>query len=198
MTDLETEIRDALHERAEAVPIRHATLVVRRRHWAAPVLAAALVIALVAITLVLVLVARKDTTTPPAAGTPAYVGHRWNLVAIDDEFGRIAVPTKSGAMIFFHRDDSFAVNDTVNYYTGKFRVEKDGYSTRDMGGTLAGFIGSPRSRTGRIIGAFREAMGYDRSGRRIPPYFVPVRVRGTVLTIGGGAVRATFVRTGPA
>src|SRR5690349_21772934 len=103
MTDLETAIRDALQSRADTVPIRHSTLVARRRRWLPPTLAAALVIALVAITLT-VLARSEHPTAPPATGkTAQFVGHRWRLVRIDDPQGRLELPATTRAYVTFER-----------------------------------------------------------------------------------------------
>ena len=199
MTELETAIREALHERADAAPIRHTALVSRRRlRWFAPVLAAALVIALVAISLVLV--SRHDATTPPAAQkSSSFVGYTWRLVQIDDRQGRLTLPPSTKAEVSFGQRGTMSGNDTVHELGVRYRVVATGYQptgpVTGSGNGLAGPISTNLKRTLFAIGSCFASAQLD--GNK-PPLSAPVSatVHGNRLTLHTSDGVLTFVRTG--
>ncbi len=198
MTELETAIREALHSRAESVPIRETTLVAPHRRWLAPVLAAVLVIALAVTALVLV-TRRTSPTTPPGSATLAgYVGYRWRLVAIDDRYGHLAIPASLHPEVSFGKDRSYTVDDTVNFNAGTFTPEADGYDPGPMSSTLVGFAGDPSGAVGRIVAATRLIINDSGSAGSQQPmhHLVPVRLHGTTMIVEVGGTRMTFARDG--
>lgn len=199
MTDLETAIRDALHARADTMPIRHSTLVVRRRRWLPPTLAAALVIALVAITLA-VLARSEHHTAPPAAGkTAQFVGQRWRLVRIDDPQGRLDLPATTHASVTFERGGRMIGDDTVHGLDARYRLVPGGYDPSELAETangLAGPVSGALKRTLAAVGSCFSSPGSD--GK--PPSITPVRaaVHGDRLVLHTTYGVLTFVRAGPA
>jgi hypothetical protein len=196
MTDLETVIRDAMQSRAEAVPIRHSALVVRRRRWLPPLLAAALVIALVALTAALV--ARSDHRTPAASGNATFVGSSWRLVRIDDGQGRLMLPASTKAAVAFGRDGQMTGNDTVHALSAHYRLVASGYEPDRMTASDNGIAGPITSAMKRTVGAmgtcFSSVQGDSKPARLVP---IAAKVQGDRLVLHTGYGVLTFVRTGP-
>jgi hypothetical protein len=202
MTDLETAIRDALQSRADAIDPYETILRSRRpRRWIAPLLAAALVVALVAVTLVLV--ARKDASKTPAAGTnrSSFVGYSWRLVQINDRQGRLTLPATTKADVSFARGGLMTGNDTVHALQVRYRVVSIGYepvgqvTTSDDG--LAGGISATLKRTLFAIGSCFSPPPSSASGTKPPPTApIPATVHGDRLTVHVGGIVLTFVRNG--
>ena len=197
MTDLETAIRDALRGRADEVPIRKSSLVARRRRWGAPLLAAALVIALVALTIALV--ARKNTTAPPAAPTTSsFVGYSWRLVQIDDRQGRLELPASTKAAVAFPRGTEMSGNDTVHALQVRYHLVRVGYEptgpvTTSTNG-LAGPVSATLKRTLFAIGScFSTAQRGSKPATNTP---IAATVHGDRLILHTSAGVLTFVRDG--
>jgi hypothetical protein len=197
MTDLETAIREALQSRAEAVPIRHTTPLVRRRRWVAPVLAAALVIALVAITLVVL--HHKPAATTPATGTSSFVGYRWRLVRIDDRQGHLTLPATTRAAVAFASDGQMSGNDTVHTLSAHYRVVANGYAPDRVTASGNGLAGPVTAALKRTLGAVGSCFSSPQIGRK-PPAITTVRasVSATRLVLHTGYGVLTFVRAGAA
>ncbi len=198
MTELETLVREALHDRADAAPIRHTTLISRRRlRWVAPVLAAASVVALVAISLVLV--SRHDATTPPAAQkSSSFVGYAWRLVQIDDREGRLTLPPSTKAAVSFGRGGTMTGNDTVHALQVSYRVVTAGYRPSDSVGEsnngLAGPISSTAKRTLFAVGSCFSSSVPD-GGKPALGGTIEATVHGDRLTLHTNDGVLTFVRT---
>ena len=77
-----------------------------------------------------------DKVSPLDAGAhvtaAAFVGYRWNLVALDDSTGHLVVPSTLHPRIEFAPDGTFGGDDTVNGLGGRYRVTAHGYSTADI------------------------------------------------------------------
>src|SRR5690348_185947 len=199
MTDLETAIRDALRSRADAVPIRHTTLERRRRRrWLPPVLAAALVIALVGITFAFV--GRSDRTTPAGSGGSAFVGFRWRLVQVDDGQGRLTLPASTKAAVAFGRDGQMNANDTVHGLSAHYRLVASGYETNGVGSTANGVAGGITVALKRTLAAVGSCFSSPQGGSGKPPAMTPIAasVSGDRLVLHTSDGVLTFVRAGPA
>ena len=196
MTDLETAIRSALQSRADEVVVRHTAMSARRRRWLPPILAAALVIALVAITLVVV--RGRDHTTPPASGSGSFVGFRWRLVQIDDRQGRLALPASTEAAVSFGRDGQMTANDTVHGLSAHYRLVARGYETDGVGSTANGLAGRISITLKRTLAAVGSCFSSPRGGTGKPPAMKPITasVSGDRLVLHTGYGVLTFVRAG--
>lgn len=142
-SDLENELRDALHARAAAVTaadLRAAPTAGRRRPrvpgWA---LAAVAVVAAIAAVGVAVLAGDRDGTPPAGTGQPL-AGTRWRVVAVTEQGHRVAI-TSRRVVVEFGTGGRFDADDGVNYYSGRWRLGAHGLLITDVGGTLAGYGG---------------------------------------------------------
>lgn len=196
MTDLETAIRDALRSRADEVPIRHTSIVRRRRRWVSPVLAAALVIALVALTLVLF--ARSDSTTRPAAPKiSSFVGYSWRLTQIDDRQGRLTLPASTKAEVEFPRGGHMTGSDTVHALDAHYRLVPGGYEPHGLAESGNGLAGRVSATLKRTMAAMRSCFSSVQLDSK-PPAIEPVRaaVSGDHLVLHTTVGVLTFVRGG--
>ena len=191
-TDLETAIRDALRARADATVPREDALRPRRsggRHL--PLLAAAAIV-LLAVTVALV-VARRDTHPAPAGGSAAFVGYRWDVVAVDSGSTHAGVPPGWNAYIAFGRHGDVMANDALNTLSGTYRVTADGYTVRDMVSTAIGYDGRDPARVA-VIFAVDAVLG----GSGPHPAPVSAQVHGTRLTLTVPGQTVFLTRAGAA
>jgi hypothetical protein len=200
MTDLETTIRDALHSRAEAVQIRHSTLVAhRRRRWLPPTLAAALVIALVALTVVAL---RPDHSrrTSPASDPHAIVGHTWVLERIDDSQGTLVLPALTHIAIQFQAGGRMTGDDSIHSFDAHYRIVAAGYKPSDVTVSGNGIAGRVPADLKRKMGAVQSCFESVRSERK-PPVIasIPASVSGNhlVLHTSYGVLTFRLAGTGP-
>jgi hypothetical protein len=192
-TDLETAIRDALRARADATVPREEAPRPRRAGRHLPLLAAAAVV-LLAVTVALV-VSRGGTNRAPAGGSAAFVGYRWNVVAVDSDSGstHVTVPPTWNAYIAFGRHGDVMANDALNTLSGTYRVTADGYTVRDMVSTAIGYDGRDPARVA-VIFAVDAVLG----GSGPHPAPVTAQVRGTRLTLTVPGQTVVLIRAGAA
>jgi hypothetical protein len=195
MTELETAIRDALHSRADTFVPHETELRSRRpRRWLPPTIAAAVVV-LLAVTAALLVTRRTASDQPPASSGTGFVGYRWKLVAIDDSHGHASVPGALHANIGFSRDGKIFGDDSVNAWSGVYRLTKDGYEVLKAGGTDVGRLGGVSLRA-RVVAAIDACFytAWIRPGPPYPPTRVQARVSGTTLTLKVAGTTLTLER----
>ena len=144
-TDLETELREALHARAATitpdrlrrpVPARRSA----RRYPTAWVAAAALVLAAI-VGIGFAVLGGQDSGDRVAAGdAPDLRSTAWAVTAVTGD-GRRQPITSPEVSVAFHLDHRFDANDGVNFYSGRWRQSGDTVTISDVAGTLVGYGG---------------------------------------------------------
>jgi hypothetical protein len=196
-TDLEGAIRDALHaDGIGAGQLLYPALRVPVRRRPARLLAAAGAAAAVAVVAIVATLLVSGHRGPGQAGTDplaGVIGYRWRVIQLADQRGAVSLPKSLDAQIGFTRDGYVLGNDTVNAMQGKYQVTAGGYTVRDGGGTLAGYVGDDPLRT-RLINAV-DAMFVTvvATGEQTPPPLIvqasltsgtlTLRRDGTTLTL---------------
>jgi hypothetical protein len=170
--DLEAEIRDALHSRAQQVTegdLHRARAVQRLRLL--PALAAAAVVAALAAG-----IAIWNFGTGGSAGRPAaagrvpsgLVGVMWRLDFVHE--GGPGAPdfagTPPGVSIVFYRSGTFVANDSVNDYSGNYRITGNQLVASDTMGSLVGTSGGDPA-LNEVLGAMSAVMSGRPVGVRI-------------------------------
>jgi heat shock protein HslJ len=91
--------------------------------------------------------ATASGTSPKSAPKSApnaqagFAGYKWQVVAIDHAGGETPVPARYTVYLQFTPDGQFGANEPVNYHSGLYHQTGDGFTTRDMASTLAGYAG---------------------------------------------------------
>ena len=196
MTDLERDLADALHHRADQVTeddLRHARSPRRARPWA-PVIAAAAVVAAVAVG-VAVAVSNHGSSPTTAGGSSvsaqdlsAAVGPRWDLVDVRSSSGaRAAV---RGVYVVFHHGGRVEANDSVNFYAGGYSINGSRLVLRDVAGTAAGYGGNDPSVLEVLAATGALLEGKPATGR-VEGATLTITVAGFTLTFHRGADAGT-------
>lgn len=179
-TELESAIRDALLSRVAAI-VPHETDLRRPgrgRRWLPPALAAVAVVLVAVAASVVAAIRSHDSSGPAASPMASAVGYRWRLTAVVDKYGRLTVPAALRATVAFGPDGSIGADDTVNGYSGDYRLTGHGYEvTTDLFSTAVGFVGPATSARGRVIAAIGSVLP-----RAVE---VPASVAGHTLTLHG-------------
>jgi hypothetical protein len=202
-TDLEHDIRDALHQRAEALTIddlryarepRTDTGKSRRvSAWAA--VAAAAVVAAIAVAVAAWPTGGRESVAPPAGqlGLPA-VNTTWQLREITGPTGTFPVPADVRARLELLSDGRMVATDGVNALGGEYRPTADGFIVTSGGTTLALYGGHDPMRLAVIAGMRAVMSGAD--GR---PVDVVSRLSGDdEVALQVGSYTLVFRNAGPA
>jgi heat shock protein HslJ len=204
--DVEAEIRDALRSRALAIteedlnrrdePVRsgHRTMLAA--------LAVAAVVAAIAVGVALASAPTHPSTQPGGGqqanscslcGPNAPIGIDWRLETVRDKDGTFSSPSPRVRIAFRH-DGTLVADDSVNFYSGRYRLTPTGFVITDVASTAAGYAGSDpavlatqagmaavlttptaRTRGGDIVGYFLvlSAGGYTLTFEAGPPVTQP-------------------------
>jgi hypothetical protein len=199
---LTTALTTALTARAELIDPQHLRFHELRRprrgvpaRWR-PVLVAGCVLLVIAAT---GLLARglpgaggvRRTTTASAA----YVGPTWRLESVEHDGTTVPIPTSLGVTLVLGRDGRFGANDSVNYLSGSYQPTESGFTTRDVGTTLAGYGGTDPAVLTAIAAVQALAYTPTGSGTLAPGTAVRARVDGDRLVLEAGGYRSTFARS---
>jgi hypothetical protein len=159
-----------------------------------PTIAAAVVV-LLAVTAALLVTGHQASDQPPTTGGAGFVGYRWKLVAIDDSHGHATVPGALHANIGFSRDGKIFGDDTVNGWSGVYRLTKDGFEVPKAGGTDVGMPSGQSLRT-RVVEAVDVCFITltPHPGGVVPVARVSAHVHGDTLTLQVLTTTLTLVR----
>ena len=136
---------------------------------------------------------------PAATVSADYVGSSWRLVGVAEGANRTAVPTEVGAHMDLFTDGRLLIDDGVNALSGRFTRSGDGFEVREVGTTLAAYVGNDRRWLAAIAAlntlAYGPPNGVEPSG---PARDTVVSADASRLVVQAGKYRLTFERTGPA
>ncbi|WP_375496766.1 META domain-containing protein [uncultured Jatrophihabitans sp.] len=211
MSELEQQVRDALHRRGAAVTpallrpeVGRSPARPPRRPWSWLTPVAAALSVLVAVVIV-VAVSRggssDDKTGSGRTAAAALAGTEWRLTEVRYPDGRqVAVSDGVGAYIAFDSDGvSFGGSDSVNSFSGKYSVERGGsLKVSDGAITLVGYAGRDLGRLAALdgLGAFigsGAGVAVDVNGHHLQ-----LSAKGFTLTFAYGAPVATSSQPRPA
>jgi heat shock protein HslJ len=204
--NLEAEIRDALRSRALGVTaddLRRRDEPVRPGHRTTlAALAVAAVVAAIAVGVALASAPTHPSTRPGGGqqtdtcrrcGPSGAIGIDWRLDTVQDKDGTFPSPSRH-VRIEFGRDGTVVADDSINFYSGKYRVTPTRFVMTDVAGTAAGYAGSDpavlatqagmaavlttptaRTRGGDIVGLFLvlSARSYTLTFEAGPPVTQP-------------------------
>jgi hypothetical protein len=202
-TDLDTAIRDALHEREIGYDdLRYPELRAPRRRFGGVAAAATAVAAVAAVAAVLAAVSWPDGgtggggTRAAGGGFGDVLGYQWKVSALVDADGELAVPHPEGAMIGFTHHGYVVGDDSVNSIGAHYAATATGYSVTDAATTLVACDCEPdRARVIAAVDAMFFAT-WDGEGPHAPAVDVAVQVSGDMLTLSANGVTLTLTRDG--
>ncbi len=207
MTDIEPILRAALDDRARTVTsetLLRPHLDSRRGRSARWLPAAATAAVVVTIAVVVALFAQSDRTArqPPAGGgNPGFVGYTWTVANVRG-LGHVVnvtptpVPTGIDPGFAQSRDASIAFDnagnlygwDSVNGFSGTYKLTNDGFGARKVASTAVGYAGTDQTIITLQLAFARILAGSD----------VGAAVDGQTLTLSSGPLNITFHRAGAA
>jgi hypothetical protein len=118
--------------------------------------------------------------------SPGFTGHDWRVVAISHDGQVTSIPARMQVALQFSPGGQFGANDGINFHSGTYRTTSDGFTTDDLAGTLAAYVGHDP-----IVLLAISAIGFFDNG-----IHATVKLAGDRLMVGVGSYTLTCRRGG--
>jgi hypothetical protein len=93
-------------------------------------------------------------------GSAPWVGYTWRIVEVQHGTTSTSIPAALNGFVAFAPDRTLSANDGVNFYSGIYVVDGNGYRPNNAGATLAGYVGKDPVQLA-LIAAVRALTGSD-------------------------------------
>ena len=146
-----------------------------------------LALAGVCIVLASLALAACGSATSARPVSPGFTGYDWQVVAISHGGQVTGIPARLQVALQFLPGGRFGASDGINFHSGTYRTTSDGFTTGDLGSTLAAYAGhDPAVRLAiSAIGSFDNGA------------HATVKLTADRLVVGVGSYTLTCQRGGP-
>jgi hypothetical protein len=134
--------------------------------------------------LVSLALAACGSATSAKSVSAGFTGSAWQVVTISHDGKVTSIPARLQVALRFSPGGQFGANDSVNFHSGTYRRTGDGFTTRALSSTGAGYAGHDRA----VLLAISAIGSFD-SG-----VHATVQLTGDRLVVGVGSYTLTCQR----
>lgn len=136
--------------------------------------------------LVSLALAACGSATSAKSVSAGFTGSAWQVVTISHDGKVTSIPARLQVALRFSPGGQFGANDSVNFHSGTYRPTGDGFTTRALSSTGAGYAGHDRA----VLLAISAIGSFDNG------VHATVQLTGDRLVVGVGSYTLTCQRRG--